>query len=736
MAFACLVLIAGFRAGCGTPEPGGSCLPGSECPDGFTCDVAQWVCWPFVEPGSAGTPSSWSLVEVAPPVATIQVSTGTLAPGETQVTVLRVRNAGKDQLLGIRGVTLAMAPLEDGTVDPAPAFALVGLEGMSFPLSLAPAGDGTSGNPESIDIRVAFTRPADARKREATLTVLNDSTAMTHRQAYRVTFVTQECQPALDVPAVVDFGVVGKGGSPEVPIAIVNVGSCPVKVNGIRLDGPAAFSVGLDGTPYPGNAGEVLFNPPIEVAPNSGLSWTARYTPETGDPAQAQLTVLSNDPAAPAGHLVRLQANADTPVVQVVPNPIEFGGKGVGKSARMDVEIRSVGAVPVQIGDLRWKDASSPTFTLIADKLSTGKVPTANDPSSTLVIAPNGTETLTIEFIAAQAAPIDPASGQVQKETGTLVIGNNGFQGALEVEVSGFGVVAECPNAVIEIEEGLDVAPQTVLHLHGDQSQPANGSIAKFDWTVMQPSGNKFNLIPSATFPNPTHEANVAGEYTYCLDVCDGQTCSNDAKCHTTACKTVVVTPGDAIHCELTWETPGDLDPFDEGPDMGADMDLHFVHPFATGPDIDQDGKPDGWFDIPYDVFWFNPHPDWESMNATASDDPSLDRDDTDGSGPENVNLSNPMAGRTYRVAVHYWADHVFGFSVPRVKCYVNGKVALDVDLKDLGQKMFQCDLWEVATIEWPSGTITQVKNPDGSLKITHGYQNPAFVQIGGGTCK
>jgi hypothetical protein len=43
--------------------------------------------------------------------------------------------------------------------------------------------------------------------------------------------------------------------------------------------------------------------------------------------------------------------------------------------------------------------------------------------------------------------------------------------------------------------------------------------------------------------------------------------------------------------------------------------------------------------------------------------------------------------------------------------------------------------MWEVATIEWDSGKVTQVKNPDGSLKITHKYLNPAFVQIGGGGC-
>jgi hypothetical protein len=274
-----------------------------------------------------------------------------------------------------------------------------------------------------------------------------------------------------------------------------------------------------------------------------------------------------------------------------------------------------------------------------------------------------------------------------------------------------------------------------VLHLHGDQSQPATGSIESYHWTVSQPSENKFNLVPNASFPNPTHEMNVCGEYTYCLDVCDGAHCSDDPKCHTTACKKVIVLGVKAIHCELTWDTPGDENQFDEGPDLGSDMDLHFVHPDAGGPDLDGDGKPDGWFDIPGDCFWFNQQPDWESPNPNTHDDPHMDRDDTDGAGPENLNLDAPVSGRTYRLGVHYWDDHGYGPSYARVKCYLWGGLVLDIDQKFLGVEMVTCDMWEVATIEWDSGKVTQVKNPDGSLKITHKYLNPAFVQIGGGGC-
>ena len=292
-----------------------------------------------------------------------------------------------------------------------------------------------------------------------------------------------------------------------------------------------------------------------------------------------------------------------------------------------------------------------------------------------------------------------------------------------------------CPVPVVIIEEGEEVPPQTTIHLHGDQSQLSPGVIPSYYWTVEQPEANKFNLVPSQTFPNPTHEINVTGTYTYCLDVCDAQFCSNDVQCNTTACKKVVVMPEPAIHCELTWDTPGDSDQFDEGTNMGSDMDIHFTHPFATGPDLDDNGKPDGWFDLTYDCFWYNPNPEWESMNPNVSDDPSLDRNDTDGAGPENINLEVPVDGREYWIGVHYWDDHGFGASYPMIRCWILGQLAFEKNLKELDFKMFKCDMWEVATIQWNSGKITPIQDESGGPKITHCYQNPSFAQIGGDTC-
>lgn len=290
-----------------------------------------------------------------------------------------------------------------------------------------------------------------------------------------------------------------------------------------------------------------------------------------------------------------------------------------------------------------------------------------------------------------------------------------------------------CPEPVIQVKPGPVVSMGTTVYLDGTGSIPESGAMVTYLWSVHQPPQHGLNLVPSMSFPKPTHLASYPGVYRYCLDVWDEAHGSKELECLSTACVEVKVSLEYAIEIELTWETPGDLNQFDGGPHAGSDMDLHFAHPFATGPDLDGDGKPDGWFDLAYDCFWFNPSPGWESMNPNVADDPGLVLDDDDGAGPEIVLLDVP-GERIYKVGVHYWNDHGFGPSYPRVRIYIFGKLVFDMDLYDT-HPMETCDLWEVATIDWPSGEVAPILHKNGDPKIIGSYANPAFVQYGGTNC-
>jgi len=674
----------------------------------------------------SGQVRSNSTIEIDPPQLAVEIDSSILL--EYPVVI---RNTGQGKVLNLQEILLDYSPATEAEAAGQPAFEL---EHPALPAEVHPQGEGTG--PETFTFVVRFHPQGDNLQRTATITIFNDNDTEASRRELKIVFSTRACDPTLQVPATVDFLLVTMDqGSRTEEFQLTNVGSCRLIIDWVALVGDDVFEVDLGGGVLlrPMEPGQKLdLNPPLEIDSNTGITWTSTFSPKDGEPARATLTLHTNEADLPDGlREVALVGNSTGPRIRVEPPEVQFGGKVIGRSAAVDVVVRSVGTEPLVLTGIGMKTPdSSPDFSLRYDSLP-GQV--APSPESPLELQPNDTATFTVVFTPDVKNPV--VNGVPDPDTGLVLIQSNAFNPVTQVPVTGFGVEVECPMPVIQIEEGEEVRPQTRLHLHGENSEPASGSITRYSWTVEQPPDNKFAFVPAANFDQPIHEVNVGGTYKYCLDVCDAQFCSSDPQCNTTACVEVTVVPDQAIHCELTWDTPGDPDQFDDGEDAGADMDLHFAHPFASRSDLDGDGKPDPWFDIPYDCFWYNRNPEWESVNPNIPDNPSLDRDDTDGAGPENLNLDQPANNRVYRVGVHYWDDHGFGFSYPRLKCYILGQLVFDRDLKAMGRKMYKCDFWEAATISWPSGRVEAVQKPDGSLKITSNYMDPAFVVVGGGSC-
>ena len=123
---------------------------------------------------------------------------------------------------------------------------------------------------------------------------------------------------------------------------------------------------------------------------------------------------------------------------------------------------------------------------------------------------------------------------------------------------------------------------------------------------------------------------------------------------------------------------------------------------FRSSIDLDCDGEGDPWFQPTFDTFWLNPHPQWGSFNTTG-DDPNLDLDDTDGAGPENMNLKEPEGLpdklAVYDIGVHYWNDHGWGSSFPTVTIYILAQPYMAVK----GPEMNTLDMWYVGKLNWPN---------------------------------
>jgi len=300
------------------------------------------------------------------------------------------------------------------------------------------------------------------------------------------------------------------------------------------------------------------------------------------------------------------------------------------------------------------------------------------------------------------------------------------------------GTTLGCPTAVIGVAPGLEVVPQTNIHLTGSQSSGNGGGIAEYRWEVDQPQYSQSVFRPSAYAPDPTFEANVAGIYTFRLVVTDmlgNQNCVDTTQ-------TVYVLSTAEVYVSLTWDTPHDPDQTNTGNNAGADLDLHLQLPGSTnGVDFDGDGLPDGWFDRAFDTYWDNPSPGWSSSNPAMNPGPILTRDDTDGAGPENISFAEPEDDTTYTVGVHYWDDHAFGPSFATVQIYFGSNLRFELSGVELSHRA----MWPVARIRWSSNpTIELIEYCAGThtacttdadcggavcgLRIIPGYNHPEYL--------
>ena len=231
----------------------------------------------------------------------------------------------------------------------------------------------------------------------------------------------------------------------------------------------------------------------------------------------------------------------------------------------------------------------------------------------------------------------------------------------------------------------LEVAPGDPIPLRNFCS----GCRARYHWELLRgPAGALVAIAnPDAQFTTATtNSATSASEpYVFRVTLTDefGLTGSCDL--------TVFVVPRDALHVQLVWDSP-------------ADLDLHLLNPAGAAAPRNAAA---GWFSSPNDCNYANRTPDWGVAGNTA-DNPRLDLDATRGSGPENFSLSRPSVG-TYRIGVHDYCEPDGGTASgtsATVRIFCNGQLTNEFGPRRLaGTGAF----WEVADVQWPGCTVSEI---------------------------
>ena len=166
----------------------------------------------------------------------------------------------------------------------------------------------------------------------------------------------------------------------------------------------------------------------------------------------------------------------------------------------------------------------------------------------------------------------------------------------------------------------------------------------------------------------------------------------------------LLAAPTSDLHVELTWSRSPTQVSTRGG---GMDLDLHFLWRDRGG-----------WGSTPWDVHFRNMTPaDWGSTN------PTLDRDDTSGFGPENLNIMFPVQGERYRVGVHGYS--VRGTVYANLRIYVRGQLRVSAQSPPMdatGQ------FWEAVEILWDDWSPT-------FQAVDQMYRNMCASPLASGDC-
>ena len=318
------------------------------------------------------------------------------------------------------------------------------------------------------------------------------------------------------------------------------------------------------------------------------------------------------------------------------------------------------------------------------------------------VPCPSGTACVALGAGAAcRPAPCEPGSRWCE-EGEARICGGDGATSYAEAcpaltrcEAGACVASEDCYTPRFGIGPANPVIAQTVVTL-----TPYLGAYeAAVTWSVKAPDGAAVAVQPAFDARGATFAADLVGRYTITLELTPGPSFPR------TICgpgeATLEVLAGSPLHVELTWATPSDPDSTDEGPGSGADLDLHVVMLERATRDTNGDGAVDGLFDRQADCWSRNQGTPVSSPGAGPTP-AALDRDDSDGGGPENANVALPSVVGPYDIYVEGANDYGFGPSVATVRVFVHGALAFEAS-----HEVMDWQIWPAARIDWAAGQVT-----------------------------
>lgn len=478
--------------------------------------------------------------------------------------------------------------------------------------------------------------------------------------------VTRE--PRILAPERVDLGMLERGERGVKQFQVTNEGRATLEIKNWRMtDERFEFS-------FPEFMDR---SEPARLEPGASVLVEVSHRATGQDGVRGSLIIESNDPKNGV-QVIDISANIAEPCLTISDEVVDFG------------------AVSLETGDLKGfflsncSENAATTFSYLQSLTTdaTGfRVINAEELRDRTLEPGEGAEVL-VRF--------EPTRPGEYRDT-LRFVSNMDIETEHEVLLLGEGAPFGCPTAEIRASHpdrrtvianprarytGL---PLDVVSLDGSGSSAEGGAtIERVEWAIIRrPEDSAARFAGSNMGMTNELFLDLSGEYTVEMHVWD----SRGTRSCEPAVLDLVAVPDEDIHIQLVWDTPNDPEQQDN---LGSDVDLHLLR--AGGI----------WNAKPWDCHWQNLEPDW-GLREDKSDDPSLDIDDINGWGPENINLNNPQGDMRYHVGVHYFSDQGYGASYSTVRVYLGGILVEELRRKRMTDQQF----WHVLDIEWPSRKIT-----------------------------
>jgi hypothetical protein len=277
------------------------------------------------------------------------------------------------------------------------------------------------------------------------------------------------------------------------------------------------------------------------------------------------------------------------------------------------------------------------------------------------------------------------------------VVSNEGQTLSATARITGAGdptaVVDVLSVAGVPVPAGSipNMRPLDNVVLTSSRSSPPPGrSLVARQWRLISRPTESTVVLLTPTGPTTAFAFNSSGQTRRGMDVAGtyvvGLTVTDDNGTRSAeATLTLQAVPGSGLHVQLTWDHPT------------ADMDLHLLRTSnnALGPVRSANDCHYANCRASGGVAILN----W----GTPEQSPRLDVDDTNGFGPENINVDEANPG-VYEVGVHYFGS-AGGEVVPcTVKIFLNSSLVGEYSRRLERTK----DYWRVAQVVVPTGLVTE----------------------------